>query len=147
MNTRTRRNGLAAMATLLILSTAFTACRRDADRDTTADTDRESRVTDVTLGRSVDANNRVSDRTTDFNARDTIYAAIDTDNQGAGGTLAARWTFEDGQVVDESSRSIAAGGNVTTFHIVNPNGWPSGRYRVEILVNGQVTRTEEFRVN
>jgi hypothetical protein len=60
--------------------------------------------------------------------------------------VAARWTFEDGQVVDESSRSVSAGETVTTFHVVNPTGWPSGSYRVEILVDGTVARTEEFRV-
>jgi hypothetical protein len=140
MHMRNARSPLLVVALLVTLTAAFTGCGRDADRDGT-----DVRITDVTLGRSVDANNRVTDRTTDFNPRDTIYAAVETDAT-AGRTLAARWTFEDGQVLDETSRSVSAGETVTTFHVSNPAGWPPGRYRVEILVDGAVARTEEFSV-
>jgi hypothetical protein len=105
------------------------------------------RVSDVELGRSVDASNRISDDggTDDFRPNDTIYASVATDG-GAGGTLVARWSFEDGQVVDETTRSHQAGPQITEFHISKPDGLPTGSYKLEILLDGRVVETEEFEV-
>ena len=133
----------AALATTVI---AASGCGpRDTDQPATDTAATELRVNDVTLGRSVGSDNRVTDRTNDFGVRDTIYVVVETDRSTAGGTLAARWTFEDGQVVDETTRTVGSE-TVTNFHIANPDAWPAGRYRVEILVNGAVARTEEFTI-
>jgi hypothetical protein len=143
-----RHNGWTrtlALALAVTLTAAYGCGPRDRDARDAADG--ALRVSDVTLGRSIGGDNRVTDRATDFSARDTIYAVVETDRAAAGGTLTARWTYQDGQVVDESTRTISGNGEtVTSFHIVNPTGWPTGSYRVEILTNGTVARTEDFTV-
>jgi hypothetical protein len=35
---------------------------------------------------------------------------------------------------------------VTEFHIAKPGGWPQGKYKVEILLNGVTAETEDFEV-
>ena len=105
------------------------------------------RVTDVTLGRSIGGDRSVTDRTETFKPNDTIYASVATDGTAQGVTLRARWTFEDGQVVDESSRTISPRGQERTeFHISKPDGWPAGRYKLEVFVNDQSAQTKEFQV-
>ena len=81
---------------------------------------------------------------TTFASGDTIHASVATD--GAGGTLTARWTFQDGQVVDTQDKDVPAGAQVTDFSISKPDGWPAGRYRLEILNNGMVVQTREFDI-
>jgi hypothetical protein len=49
--------------------------------------------------------------------------------------------------VDESTRNLAASGEeATEFHIVKPSGWPKGKYKVEILLNGAPAGSEDFEV-
>lgn len=108
------------------------------------------RVTDVELGRSIDADGRIADDddTDDFGPGDTIYVSVNTEGAASGSTLSARWTFEDGQVVDETSQTISPTGPATTeFHISQPGGLPAGSYRVEIQLNGRTVETVEFEVN
>jgi hypothetical protein len=108
-----------------------------------------ARVTNVDLGTAVGADNRVAAgaATTDFRASDTIHAAVTTEGTPSGASLTARWTFEDGQVVDETTQQVAGSGNaVTHFHISMPGGLPPGNYQVEILLNGTRVESRSFRV-
>ena len=87
------------------------------------------KVTDVSLGRAITGDKSISDSTDKFRANDTIYASVTTDGSAPTATLRAKWTFEDGQTVDESTRTIAPGTRERTeFHISKPNGWPAGKY-------------------
>ena len=136
---------------VLLVVFALSACRGDstADQGTTqgTTTTEDLRVEEVDLGTSVDANRRVLDDIDDFRPTDTIYASVRTVGSGSGATLTARWTFEDGQVVDESSQTISPTGPANTeFHISMPEGFPVGDYEVEILLNGQSVETESFEV-
>lgn len=137
---------------LVMIAFLVAGCGGDRDaasRDTaTASTATAVRVTDVELGRAIGADNRISDRTDDFRPNDTIYASIVTEGTGANTTLTVRWTFADGQLVDESTRTInATGRDVTEFHISRPSGWPAGQYRLQVMLNGQEVESEEFRVS
>jgi hypothetical protein len=105
------------------------------------------RVTDLKLGRTLGADKRLTDETDEFRPADVIYAVVETRGTAPSTALQARWTYQDGQVVDESSRNIsAAGDDVTEFHISKPSGWPKGKYKVEILLNGTPTESEDFEV-
>jgi hypothetical protein len=131
-------------------------CNRDADVETdntvpptTEVPSQAIRVTEVDLGRSVSTDGRINDNmeTDEFRPADTIYASVATDGTASGSALSARWTFEDGQVVDESSQNISpTGPAITEFHISKPNGFPKGKYKVEIKLNGQTVETKDFEV-
>lgn len=108
-------------------------------------------VTALDLGNSVGADNRVAAPATTFAPRDTIYASVTTRTSDAAATvpgrLAAKWTFQDGQTVHEDSRDLnLTGDGVTAFQISKPDGFPAGRYKVEISLDGSVVQSKEFEV-
>jgi hypothetical protein len=104
-------------------------------------------VKSIDLGSAVGADKKVSAPTTTFKPTDTIYASVLSDGAAPSVTLAARWTFEDGQLVNESSQTIAPTGPAATeFHIAKPDGWPAGKYKVEVAANGKPAGTREFTV-
>jgi hypothetical protein len=83
-----------------------------------------------------------------FAPSDTIFAVIKTEGSTPKVELKARWTYEDGQVVNESARTIELTGPSTTeFHIAKPSGWPTGKYKFELTANGDVAGTKDFSVN
>jgi len=105
-------------------------------------------VADVAVGRGVSADKHVANQSDSFAARDTIYASIHTTGAAPNTNLTARWTFQDGQVVDERTETISPTGDAyTEFHISKPSGWPAGRYTLHVLVNGQETQTKDFTVS
>ena len=103
-------------------------------------------VADIDLGRSV-SNARIADKTNDFKPTDTVYTSVHTTGSAPSATVMARWTFEDGQVVQESSQSIAPNGDAyTEFHISKPTGLPKGKYKVEVFVDTKSAGTKDFEV-
>ena len=104
-------------------------------------------VKSVSLGKAIGADKRVTSPTSSFAATDTIYASVATEGAAPSVTLTARWTYQDGQVVDETSETIAPSGPAATeFHIAKPDGWPAGSYKVEISANGMPTTSQTFTV-
>lgn len=104
-------------------------------------------VASVDLGNAVGADQRVTTAATSFTPQDTIYAAVSTTGSAANAVLNAKWTYQDGQTVNESSQTIAPSGPaVTTFHISKPDGWPVGTYQVEVAVDGKTGATKAFKV-
>lgn len=109
-------------------------------------------MTSLELGNAVGADNRVAAPATTFAPKDTIYASVTTRTSDAmatvPGKLAARWTFQDGQTVHEESRdlSITGDGTTTAFQVSKPDGFPVGRYKVEISLDGSVVQSKEFEV-
>jgi hypothetical protein len=148
---RTHRRVSVLQAGLLALMLGVPGCGRK-DRSATMETGSRTAVnavsvSDVKLGRSLGADKRVSDQTDEFRPTDVIYAVVETRGTNPNTELRARWTYQDGQVVDESSRNIsAAGEDVTEFHISKPSGWPKGKYSVQILLNGSPVESEDFEV-
>jgi hypothetical protein len=144
------RFSFAVLARLmvLVLLVVSAGCRRGDD--TAARTDAPVagvEVTEVRLGRSVTPDRRVSAETDSFGTRDTIYASVATQGSANNVALTARWTYQDGQVVDESRENISPTGPANTaFHIFNPGGWPAGNYRIEILVNDRAAESRQFTV-
>jgi hypothetical protein len=104
-------------------------------------------VTSVDLGTAVGADQKVTSPTTTFSPKDTIYAAVSTTGSATNATLGAKWTYQDGQTVNDSSQTIApTGPAVTTFHISKPDGWPAGNYKVEISLDGNAVSSKDFSV-
>ncbi len=109
-------------------------------------------VTGVDLGNAVGADMRVAAPMGTFAPKDTIHAAVMTATSdpaaSVAGKLGAKWTHVDSnQVVHEDSKDLTfAGDGVTDFQISNPDGWPTGKYKVEIMLDGNVVQTREFEV-
>ena len=140
----------ALVAILLSTTLAAMACEREEaatadDTEIVEDAAPALDVTDVALGRSIGADKRVVEEIGDFAPTDTVYASVETSGTGSG-TLSARWTFEDGQVVDEGSQSVS-GASVTEFHVSNPAGWPAGHYEVVISLDGDEVDRSGFDVS
>ena len=107
------------------------------------------RVTDVDLGRSMAGDTAIADKTTDFRPNDTIHAVVKHEGAASGATLTARWTFQDGQVVDTRSETISPTGahpDYTHFMISKPSGWPKGKYTLHVLLNGTEVQSKDFEV-
>lgn len=139
------------LAALLALALAFTACK-GKEAEVAAPTPPVAavapfRVTAVALGNAIDAGKNVSAPTEVFAAGDTVYAVVASDGSSPSVTLAAKWTYEDGQLVNETVQTIAPTGPAATeFHIAKPDGWPAGKYKVEITANGALAGSKEFEV-
>src|SRR5574338_458654 len=151
-NLAARLRVLTAAIVALAATTACSKDRREAGGDVapgaTANAPAASAVSvaDVDLGRHVQ-NAQITDKTDDFSATDTIYTSVHTTGTSAAATLMARWTFEDGQVVQESSQSIAPSGDAyTEFHISKPGGLPKGKYKVEVFLDNKSAGTKDFEV-
>jgi hypothetical protein len=102
-------------------------------------------VSGVEVGTAIGADKRVTAPTAVFKPTDTIYASVATSGSAPRATITAKFTFEDGQVVDESSQDVMGAG-VTEFHISKPDGWPVGRYQLEVLLDGKSVSTKSFEV-
>lgn len=146
---RTYSRGMLCALALLTLVVAG-ACGRGSDTrvDSAAGTVANNvAVTEIDLGRSIGTDKRVTEAGDEFRPNDTIYAVVSTDGSAQSATLQARWTFGQGQVVEESSETISpTGPTVTEFHISKPDGFPKGKYKVEILLNGTSARSRDFTV-
>jgi hypothetical protein len=104
-------------------------------------------VTGVVLGRALGADKRVTLPDSTFAPMDTIYASVATKGASPSVNLAAKWTYQTGQKVDSTGRNIApAGAAQTEFHVMKRSGFPPGRYRVEILLDGVRVGAREFHV-
>lgn len=154
MNTSRISRG-AITASLLLLTLA--ACKKkDAEpaaMDTTAMMPTPEaaplRVSTIMTGKSIGADKRVMSESSTFGVKDTLYVSVVTEGASSGSKLTAKWTYNDGQVVDESSETItpAGGTNVTEFHMTKPSGWPKGNYKVEVMLDGASAGMKTFVVN
>jgi hypothetical protein len=139
------KTSLALCALLLTIGAA--ACGSKPAETTTPAGTTPVKVTEVSIGRAIGADKAISDSTDNFKPSDTIYASVLTDGTASSATVRVKWTFEDGQTVDESTKTIAPSGRERTeFHISKPNGWPAGKYKVEVFLNDQSSGTKSFDV-
>jgi hypothetical protein len=103
-------------------------------------------LSSVELGSTVDASNKILASGTSFAPKDTIYASVDTSGSG-NATLAAKWSYQDGQTVHEDSKTLnATGPETTAFMISKPSGFPAGNYKVDISLNGSQVASKDFTV-
>ena len=109
-------------------------------------------VTSVDLGNAVGADMKVTAPSTTFAPKDTIYASIGTSTSDPAasvpGKLGVKWTHVDSnQTVNDETRDLNLTGMGTTeFHIAKPDGWPKGKYKAEVTLDGAVVQTREFEV-
>ena len=109
-------------------------------------------VTGLELGNAAGADMKITAPTGTFSPKDKIIAAVSTSTIDPAATvpgkLAAKWSHQDSnQVVNEESRDIQFhGAQVYDFQIENPQPWPAGKYKVEIMLDGNTVQVRQFEV-
>ena len=104
------------------------------------------RVSSIETGKGINADKTLRDDDRDFGVRDTVYVSVKTEGAGTG-KLAAKFTFQDGQTVEESSQDITpTGDSVHEFHIQKATAWPKGNYKVEVMLDGVSAGTKDFTI-
>jgi len=106
-----------------------------------------NKVNLIDLGRSINADHSIKDKTDTFQPGDTVFAAVETETLGSA-AVKIRWSFEDGQLVGEATQQIpSSGGQIrSAFHLYKPDGWPEGKYRLEVTLDSTVAGIKEFTV-
>jgi hypothetical protein len=147
MHTRVYGTSILALTLAGVLSAACTKSSDNPGATGTSGAGVGVRVSHIDMGRSLNADKTINDKTDSFKPTDTIYASVATGGTAATAALKARWTYQDGQVVNESTQTIAPTGDARTeFHISKPDGWPTGKYKLEVFLNGSSAATRDFDV-
>ena len=105
----------------------------------------------IFTGRRIGDNKQISDSTSTFGVRDTMYVVVTTDNTPSGGNLMAKWTYQTGQVVDSIIQQVdktdaTKTTTVTEFHVAKASAWPAGKYTVDITLDGRSLGTKTMEV-
>jgi len=80
-----------------------------------------------------------------FEPDQTIYVSVGAAGMKGGETLEARW-FNGNQQIRVAKETTKPGSAWYAFYIRNKNGLDEGAYRVEIYLDGQLTKTSKFEV-
>ena len=144
----------AAFAVALGAVLVMSACKKKEEAppvDTTAAVPAPApvavlHVSGVETGKGINADKTVKDDAHDFGVRDTVYVSVKTEGAGSG-KLAAKFTFQDGQTVYESSQDIVPTGDANhEFHVSKKTPWPKGDYKVVVTLNGDSVGVKDFTV-
>jgi len=104
-------------------------------------------VSSVTVGKTAAADKMVAPAAM-FAPTDEIIVSVRTDGAASNANVAAKLTFQDGQVAGEQTAMLTTSGMETTnISFKNANGWPAGKYRAEVMVDGKAAgMPQEFEV-
>lgn len=111
-------------------------------------------VTSVDLGNAAGPDMKLTAMSASFKPKDKIIASVGTSTSdpaaSVAGKLTAKWTYMDASgampVSEESKDFNFAGAGLTNFEVSKPDGWPVGKYKVEISLNGAVVQSKDFEV-
>jgi len=106
-------------------------------------------IASIEIGRSVNPDSTMHDATMLFIPTDDVWASVIVEGNAPRATLQARWLTDGGGVlVEQSSQEITpTGRTVVAFHAAaRPGGWPLGRYKLELLLDGVVGGTQPFEI-
>ena len=103
------------------------------------------RVSDIQVGRSLNADNSIRDHVTTFAPRDSIYVSVLTEGKGSA-MLSIRFTL-GGRVLNEPKKQVEyADSAATDFGLQTGWGFPAGQYTAEVFMDGQPVGVRKFRV-
>ncbi|WP_422505850.1 hypothetical protein [Stenotrophomonas sp. GZD-301] len=104
-------------------------------------------VSSVTVGKTAAADKTVAPAAL-FAPKDEILVSVRTDGTANNVNVAAKLTYQDGQVAGEQTHTLnTTGAETSNLKFTNANGWPAGKYRAEVTVDGKAAGTpQEFEV-
>jgi hypothetical protein len=108
-------------------------------------------ISNVELGTTVDADQRIAAPTTVFRPNETIIAAVSFKTSDASanvlGKVDVKWLSADKAVLKQESRDVElAGKTVATFRLEQPGGFAPGIYEVDVTLDGQDPVVREFEI-
>lgn len=111
-------------------------------------------VSTVDIGNAVGADMKVSAPTASFKPTETFHVAIGTATSDPAATVAGKVSVKlvymngtEEMVVNDESRDMnLTGAGSTNFQFAKPDGWPAGKYKVYVSMNGNVVQTKEIEV-
>lgn len=101
-------------------------------------------TTSITVGNTAAADKSVAAVST-FGAKDKIIVSVKTDAAtAANAAIDAKLTYQDGQVAGQQTATVVAeDAGTTNVTFSNANPWPTGKYKVDVTVNGVAAGTTQ----
>ncbi len=111
-------------------------------------------VASVDLGTAVGADGKLSAAATGFKPKDKIIVSIGTMTSDPAATVAGKLDTklsyingtETMEVKNEPRDFNFTGAGNTNVEFSKPDGWPVGKYKVDVSLDGAVVQTKEFEV-
>jgi hypothetical protein len=80
-----------------------------------------------------------------------FHLVVDLGNASDGTSIAGAWYAVDAgshknEKLDSQTYTLKNGEDRVHFTLSNQDNWPKGKYKVEVMLNGKLTRTVDFRV-
>ena len=103
-------------------------------------------LSNIQIGRSLNADRSVASITTLFKPNETIYVSVQTKAAGKG-VVSVKWKYGT-RVIDEPSKQVNYDGPASTeFHMQNSGGFPPGDYSVDVFIDGVQVGSRTFKVD
>ncbi len=111
-------------------------------------------VASVDLGSATGPDMKLTATTMSFKPKDKFIVSVGTTTSdpaaSVAGKLTAKLTFANGAeimpVSEETKDFSFAGPGTTNFEFSKPDGWPVGKYKVEVSLDGAVAQSKDFEV-
>jgi hypothetical protein len=108
--------------------------------------DRPVQATAVQVGRVRNTDKSIAQQTTDFKPTDTIYGAVILEGWSSNVSVHARWTMPGGQLSEADQTLDVKDRGVAGFELRSGAGFPPGKYRFDVTVNGAPAGFKEMQV-
>lgn len=144
----------AVCATLMAVALVSCGSNRETTSQTSS-TDQSStppattsapvEVAAIELGKAVGPDHRVTEQITVFAPGDPLHASVVT-NGTAPAEIRAVWMDANGNIVEESTRTIVPSEAPATEFTLAKSDLPVGNYRIEVFLNGTPAGSRTFEV-
>jgi hypothetical protein len=117
--------------------------------DTSGDSSTE--VTSVRLAKDFTYGDVVNPTSSFYPSDRQFHLVVDLGNASDGTTVAGAWYAVDAgshrnEKLDSQTYTLKNGEDRVHFTLTNQENWPKGKYKVDVMLNGKLTRTLDFRV-
>ncbi len=104
-------------------------------------------VTSVSVGNTVGADMSVAPVAV-LGTKDKIVVSIKTSGTATNANVAAKLTYQDGQVAGEQNVALnTTDAGTTNIEFTKPSGWPAGKYTADVMVDGKAAgMPQQFEV-
>ncbi|HBY95770.1 MAG: hypothetical protein M5U01_43645 [Ardenticatenaceae bacterium] len=132
-----RKTGLQLWFALMMMVSAVLACSFNVST---------ASIKNVTMAR--DANGK--EPTTTFAQDDTFHCLVQLANAPDDTVVKAAWTAVEAEGVEPNffidENELTSRSGTLHFKLTNDKLWPKGQYKVDLYLNGKLSRTVEFKV-